>query len=87
MASHVSRNCLENTLQRGHPARISRRHVTHAAGRMPALQGISCFLGARQRTGMSDCSLVHFEKARKRFVMPFSLVCEPWWEARLPTTV
>ena len=47
--------CSENTLERGHPARISRHSVTHAAGRMQPLQGISCFLGARQRTGMSTC--------------------------------
>jgi len=47
--------CFENTPERGHPARLWRRNPTHAAGRMPALQGISWFLGARQRTGMSDC--------------------------------
>jgi hypothetical protein len=48
--------CFENTLERGHPARLSRRNATYVAGRMPALQGVSWFLGARQPTGMSDCS-------------------------------
>jgi hypothetical protein len=47
--------CSENTLERGHLARISRRKSTYAAGKMPALQGISYFLVARRRTGMSDC--------------------------------
>ena len=44
----------ENDLERGHRARLWCRNSTYAAGRMPALQGVSCFQGVRQRTGMRD---------------------------------
>jgi len=47
--------CFEDIQERGHPARLSRRNCTHAAGRMPALPGTLWFLGARQPTSMSDC--------------------------------
>ena len=58
-------SCFENTRERGHPARC-RRARNSIAGRMPALR-FSWFPGARQQTGMSDCSEIacHSERSEE----------------------
>jgi len=43
----ISVLCPEDVRERRHPARLSRRNCTHAAGRMPALPGASGFPGVR----------------------------------------
>jgi len=47
-------DCSEDTLERGHPARRSRRTCTCTAGRTPALQSFHGFREPHQETGMSD---------------------------------